>query len=70
MDDRIVPLLPYLVPLLVLVLVVRRSLRERRVRLETLWIAPLIFAAITVFTLYHSPPPTIAWTLGLVAAFA
>ena len=70
MDDRIAPLLPYLVPLLVLVLVVRRSLRERRVRLETLWIAPLIFAAITVFTLYHSPPPTIAWTLGLAAAFA
>ena len=70
MDDRIVPLLPYLVPLLILVLVVRRSLRERRVRLETLWIAPLVFGAITVFTLWHSPPPSMAWTLGLAAAFA
>ena len=70
MDDRIAPLLPYLIPLLLLVLVVRRSLRQRRVRLEALWIAPVIFGAITVFTLWHSPPPSIAWTLGLAAAFA
>ena len=70
MDDRVVPLLPYLIPLLLLVLVVRRSLRERRVRLEALWIAPLIFGAITVFTLWHSPPPSTIWTLGLAAAFA
>ena len=70
MDDRIVPLLPYLIPLLLLVLVVRRSLRERRIRLEALWIAPSIFGAITVFTLWHSPPPSLAWTFGLAAAFA
>ena len=70
MDDRIVPLLPYLVPLLLLVLVVRRSLRERRVRLETLWIVPAVFRAITVFVLWRSPPPSIAWILGLVGAFA
>ncbi|MEO6341431.1 MAG: hypothetical protein ABIO39_15420 [Caulobacteraceae bacterium] len=70
MDDRILPLLPYLLPLLLLVLVVRRSLRERRVRLEALWIVPVIFGAITVFTLWRSPPPSMAWTLGLAAAFA
>ena len=69
MDDRIVPLLPYLVPLLLLVLVVRRSLRERRIRLEALWIAPMIFGAITVFTLWRAPPPSVAWSLGLAAAF-
>jgi len=70
MNGEILPLLPYIVPLLLLVIVVRRSLRERRVRLQTLWIAPAVFTAVTVYVLAHSPPPSLLGVAELVGGFA
>ena len=70
MNGSILPLLPYIVPLLLLVIVVRRSLRERRVKLQTLWIVPAVFAAVTVYVLAHSPPPSPLALAELVGGFA
>jgi hypothetical protein len=70
MSPELGPLLPYFIPLLVMIIVVRRSLRARRVRVATLWIAPVIFAAVTVVALAAAPPPDLAWAAGLVAALA
>jgi drug/metabolite transporter (DMT)-like permease len=67
-DPGLATLLPYLLPLLVLIIVVRRSLRERRVRLRTLWIVPAVFAVVTAYALVSAPPPSSIWGLGLVAA--
>ena len=39
-------LAPFLVPLLILVILVRRSLRERRVKVERLWLMPVLLVLV------------------------
>ena len=70
MTGNLLGFLPYIVPLLLLVIVVRRSLRERRVRLQTLWIVPTVFAALTVYVLVNAPPPSLVGVAELVGGFA
>jgi amino acid transporter len=69
-EPDLATLLPYLLPLLVLIMVVRRSLRERRVRVKTLWLVPALFAVVTLYALAAAPPPSMIWVAGLVAACA
>lgn len=47
----------YLVPLIVVAMLVRRNLRQRRLRVERLWITPLAFLVLTLFTFAAQPPP-------------
>lgn len=59
-------LIPYLVPLLVVALIIRRSGRSRRVNLARMWVAPAIFALMTFGALAAEPLPSLA----VVTAFA
>lgn len=47
----------YLVPLIAVVMIVVRNARGRRLRVEQLWIAPLLFLAFTGLTFTHQAPP-------------
>lgn len=59
--------LPYLVPLLILVLVVRRSLRERRLKADRLWVMPVLLLFVGGADIYNAPPRT-PLAIGAVAA--
>ena len=48
--------LPLLMPLAVMAIFARRMLRTRRFRVATLWIAPILLAALLGFTLFHQQP--------------
>ena len=48
--------LPYLVMALALVFMIRRNLRSRRIRVETLWVFPVLLVLIAAITLAESPP--------------
>jgi hypothetical protein len=56
--------IPYLVMAAVLVIVIRRSLRSRRIRVETLWIIPVLLIAIAAVTIGRDPPRD---TVGIAA---
>ena len=60
--------LPYLVPLLVAALIVRRSGRTRRISLNRIWIAPGIFVLMTVGALATEPVPGLAVIAVFIAA--
>lgn len=62
--------LPLLLPALILALVVRRSLRERKLKAERLWVMPVLLLVIAGGSLYATPPTSpvaIGATLGAVA---
>ncbi len=52
---------------LILFLRFRSMARTRRLRLETLWIVPALYAAITVTVLYQSEPMGIQWLYAGIA---
>lgn len=66
MDANTAQVLPYLVPLLILVLVMRRSLRERRLKVERLWVLPVVLLLVGGLAVYNAPPRTPA-AIGAVA---
>jgi hypothetical protein len=51
------------------IFMIRRSLRSRRIRAETLWVFPLILLAIAALAIYQSPPHD-AIGVAIVAAGA
>jgi hypothetical protein len=58
---------------LVLFLRLRSMKRARRLRLETLWIVPALYAVITALVFYQSPPAGVQWayiTLALALGAA
>ena len=55
-----------LIPLLMIGLVVLRNARARKIRIERLWISPIVVLLLTVLTFSQSPPPTFA---GMVMDF-
>jgi Na+/H+ antiporter NhaC len=61
-------LLPYLIPMLVLGLVIRRSLRGRRIKVDTLWVIPALLAIAGVFLVIQSPPRDLAAIAGMIVA--
>ncbi len=64
-------LVPYLVPLLVMFLMYRRIGRTRRIRVNRLWIAPLIILGASGVAVYASGLPPLLWSaVYLVAAVA
>jgi hypothetical protein len=59
--------LPYLIAVLVLALVVRRSLRGRRLKVDRLWVIPVLLIGAAALSLGQSPPtdPAVIATLAL-----
>lgn len=60
--------IPYLIMLLVLGLVVRRSLRGRRIKVDTLWIIPVMLILAAGSMIAQSPPHDPKNIAGLVIA--
>ena len=59
-----------LIPLVVLAFVLFRNIRGRRLRIERLWIPPLIVTLAAGLVLANSPPPSMAGVLMDIAALA
>lgn len=60
----------FLLPLVVFAIVIRRALRERKVKTDRLWRFPAIFAAIAVYTMAHEPMPGAVAIAGFVVCAA
>lgn len=58
----------FVVPLLVFALILRRSLRERKVRTTRMWLYPAILGAAALYTMAHEPMPGLAAIAGFVGA--
>ena len=70
MNDQSGVFWAYMIPLLLVVLVMRRNLRGRRLRVERLWILPVVLALIGVLTLVAKPPTTATAIAALAGALA
>lgn len=62
--------LPYVVPLLILALILRRNLRARSLKMERLWVFPAILLLATGSAMYSEPPPGLVSLIGFAAALA
>ena len=60
----------YLVPLIAVAMVVLRNSRERKLKVERLWIAPVAFLIITGLVLAAQPPPGLAMLAADLLALA
>lgn len=60
----------YIIPLVVLVLVFLRNARERRLKIERLWIMPTILLAVAGVTLAFQKPPSVLMIGVYAATFA
>lgn len=58
----------FVLPLLVFVLILRRSLRERKVRTTRMWLYPAILGVAALYTMAHEPAPGMAAIAGFVGA--
>ena len=47
----------YLIPLIAVAMIVLRNARERRLKVERLWVSPVLFLALTALTLARQSPP-------------
>src|SRR6516165_2159760 len=47
----------YLIPLIAVAMIVLRNAGERRLKVERLWISPVLFLALTALTLARQSPP-------------
>lgn len=63
-------LIPLLAPLAILALVVRRSVRHTRVRVERLWLMPAILLFAAAAQLAEAPPPDVLSGAGMALALA
>jgi hypothetical protein len=67
--DPYAGLIPYLVPLLVVLLILRRALRPRRLRVEYLWVLPTLLLLVTLAGVIARPPgPVIAAVMAAALA--
>lgn len=58
----------FLVPVLVFLLILRRSLRERKVRTTRMWLYPAILGAAALYTMAREPMPGLAAVAGFIGA--
>lgn len=61
--------IPYLIAVFVLAMVVRRSLRGRRIKVDQLWVIPALLTAAAVAAIVQAPPtgPAMITVLALAA---
>ena len=69
MPSQYQPLLPYIIPLLVVLLIVRRGMMARKIKIERMWVLPalLLFAGGSMFAQAHIPSPMIVGELAAAA---
>ncbi len=60
--------LPYLIAVFILAMVLRRSLRARRVKVDQLWVIPVLLIVAAVMVLMQSPPADPAGIASIVLA--
>ena len=60
--------IPYLIAVFALAMVVRRSLRGQRLKVDRLWVIPVLLIVAAVMTIVQSPPQDPAMILALVLA--
>jgi hypothetical protein len=64
------PWMSYVVPVVIIAVVMalrwRRMSRARRLRLETLWILPAVYAVIVAFVFATSPPSASGWAWSVL----
>ncbi len=58
----------FVLPLFVFVLIIRRSLRERKVKTTRMWLYPAILGAVALYTMAHEPMPGLGAIAGFIAA--
>lgn len=70
MPSQYGPLLPYLIPLLILVLIVRRGLTARKVKVERMWIMPVLLLVVgaSMFANARMPSPLVIAELAAALA--
>ncbi len=59
-------IIPFVVIALVLALRMRRMGRMRKLRLETLWIVPALYAFVVAVLFFQHPPSMLGWGLAAV----
>jgi len=77
MDSQTAQILPYLIPLLLIAFIVRRNLRPQRLRVERLWLMPVILFIVVGLSFEKGLPTSpivltvlpIALALGVVAGW-
>ena len=60
--------IPYLVMAAALIFIIRRNLRSRRIRAETLWVIPALLVLIAGLSVAQKPPHDALGVAGLVLA--
>jgi len=70
MDSQTARILPYLIPLLLIAFVVRRNLRPQRLRVERLWLMPVVLFVIVALTFEKGIPTSPLVLSVLVVALA
>lgn len=70
MDPTSVRALPFIIPILILAMILRRNLRARNLKMERLWVYPTILTALAVLALTSEAPPGIVSLLAFVVALA
>ncbi|HZC15679.1 MAG TPA: hypothetical protein VE309_02855 [Caulobacteraceae bacterium] len=70
MPSQYGPLLPYIIPLLIVLLIVRRGLMPRKIKVERMWVLPalLVFASASMFASAHAPSPLVVAELAAALA--
>jgi hypothetical protein len=58
-------LIPFVIVAVVLALRFRSMSRERPLKLETLWIVPVVYALIAGSMFFSLPPPPVGWGLAI-----
>ena len=70
MPSQYGPLLPYLIPVLILLLILRRGMTARKIKIERMWVMPalLIFAGASMFASAQIPGALIIGELAAALA--
>lgn len=68
MTPEMQQMLPYLLPVIVLVLVLRRSLRERKLQAERLWVMPVLLLAVGGMSLIATWPASLNGVVVVLVA--
>jgi hypothetical protein len=68
MTPEMQQMLPYLLPVIVLVLVLRRSLRERKLQAERLWVMPVLLLAVGGMSLIATWPASLNGVIVVLVA--
>ncbi|RAK52072.1 CcdC protein domain-containing protein [Phenylobacterium deserti] len=65
---------PYLIPLVIIALALLRNARSRRLRVERLWVGPVLILLAAALAITHTPSPGFvtftAWSLAFIAGSA